>query len=94
MKRKLIILIAVFAMFASFLSGQVTDTEKTLRTQSADTTKGWKTGGLFALNFAQTSLTNWAAGGENSMAVNGLLSLFANLKKGKSAWDNSLDLGY
>lgn len=61
--------------------GQVTEGEKNLRTQSADTTQGWKKGGVFAVNLAQTSLTNWAAGGQNSVAINGIFSVFANLKK-------------
>jgi hypothetical protein len=74
--------------------GQVTEAEKKLRTISADTTLGWKKGGVININLAQTSLTNWAAGGQNSIAVNGLFSGFANYKMGKSVWDNSLDLGY
>lgn len=74
--------------------GQVTEAEKTLKTQSADTTKGWKKGGLIGVSFGQTSLTNWAAGGQNSVAANGIVSLFASYKKDKNAWDNSLDLGY
>ncbi len=94
MKTKLfpIILLAFFA--TAITSAQVTEAEKTLRTQVADTTLGWKTGGVFAINLAQTSLTNWAAGGQNSVATNGLFSAFANYKKGKSVWVNSLDLGY
>jgi hypothetical protein len=72
----------------------VTETEKTLRLVAADTTQGWKSGGVASFNLAQTSLTNWAAGGQNSVAVNGIFSVFANLKKGKSRWDNSLDIGY
>ena len=55
---------------------------------------GWKKGGVFTATLAQTSLTNWVAGGQNSLAVNGLFSGFANYKQGKSVWDNSLDLGY
>jgi hypothetical protein len=39
-------------------------------------------------------LTNWAAGGENSFALNGMVSMFANYKGTKDAWNNSLDLGY
>jgi hypothetical protein len=74
--------------------GQVTEGEKNLRTQSTDTLQGWKTGGVVSINLAQTSLTNWAAGGQNSFAVNGMFSGFANYKMGKSVWDNSLDLGY
>ena len=54
----------------------------------------WHTGGLVALNFNQTSLTNWAAGGENSLAATGLVNLFAKYKKNRTAWDNSLDLAY
>jgi len=54
----------------------------------------WKTGGNLAITFAQTSLTNWAAGGENSLAENSFLNLFANYKKGKSQWDNNLELAY
>ena len=84
----------LLSIFSVLTFGQVTEGEKNLRTQSADTTQGWKKGGVMALNLAQTSLTNWAAGGQNSVAVNGLISLFANLKQGKSTWDNSLDLGY
>ncbi|HRZ77935.1 MAG TPA: DUF3078 domain-containing protein, partial [Bacteroidales bacterium] len=56
--------------------------------------KTWKTGGNTGLSFTQTSLTNWAAGGENSLATNAYLSLFANWAQGKSAWDNTLDLAY
>lgn len=55
---------------------------------------GWKTGGVLSLNLAQTSLTNWAAGGQNSVAANGIFSLFANRKQDKQTWDNSLDIGY
>ncbi|MBK7711483.1 MAG: DUF3078 domain-containing protein [Bacteroidales bacterium] len=55
---------------------------------------GWKKGGVFTGTLAQTSLTNWVAGGQNSLSVNGLFSGFANYKMGKSIWDNSLDLGY
>jgi hypothetical protein len=94
MIRKFLVVIFVSAISGIILSGQVTEGEKTLRTVTSDTTQGWKKGGVFAVNLAQTSLTNWASGGQNSVAVNGILSVFANLKKGKSRWDNSLDLGY
>jgi hypothetical protein len=75
-------------------AGQITDAEKKLREQKADTTLGWKNGGVFALNLSQTSLTNWAAGGQNSFATNSLLSVFANHMTKKSSWVNSLDIGY
>lgn len=53
----------------------------------------WRKGGLFNINFGQTSLTNWAAGGDQlALNFNGFLNLFAYYKKDKHAWDNSLDL--
>jgi hypothetical protein len=60
----------------------------------ADTAKYWKKGGFAALNFNQVSLSNWAAGGESSVSLTALGNAFANYKKGKTNWDNSLDLGY
>ncbi|MCX6301039.1 MAG: DUF3078 domain-containing protein [Bacteroidia bacterium] len=94
MKNKFIALVTIFSIFSILAFGQVTEGEKNLRTQTADTTQGWKTGGIFSVNLAQTSLKNWAAGGQNSVAVNGMFSVFANLTKGKSRWDNLLDMGY
>jgi hypothetical protein len=94
MKRIILLSFIILFSFSILASGQVTEGEKKLRAQSADTAMGWKTGGVLSLNLAQTSLTNWAAGGQNSVAANGIFSLFANLKQDKSTWDNSLDLGY
>jgi len=62
--------------------------------QTADTTRLWTKGFKASLTFNQVSLTNWAAGGENSYGGNSFLNLFANLKQGKTTWDNSLDLAY
>lgn len=66
--------------------------------QTADTTKpvekAWKKGGMGGLNFAQSSFTNWAAGGENSVSVTAIANLFANYKKGNWTWDNNADLAY
>jgi hypothetical protein len=59
-----------------------------------DSIKYWKTNGLAALNFNQVSLTNWAAGGQSAVAGTALFNFTANYKKGKSAWDNVLDLAY
>ncbi|HVA97607.1 MAG TPA: DUF3078 domain-containing protein [Bacteroidia bacterium] len=59
-----------------------------------DTTKTWHVGGLISINYSQVSFTNWAAGGQNSTAGNGLISLFAHYKKNKSTWDNTLDVAY
>lgn len=59
-----------------------------------DTVKYWKKGGFASMTFNQVSLTNWTAGGENALSTTAVLNLFANYKKNKTVWDNSLDLGY
>lgn len=60
----------------------------------ADTIKLWTKGGVVGFNFAQSSFTNWAAGGENALSGTALLSVFSNYKKEKTTWDNTLDLAY
>lgn len=56
----------------------------------------WTFTGVGSLNFSQLSLSNWAAGGENSFAANGLVNISANYKSldEKSSWTNELSLGY
>lgn len=92
MKKIILTIVSITIIGSAF--AQTTEAEQNLTTQSTDTVDGWKIGGVASLNLTQVGLTNWQAGGENSLSVNGLLSLFANLKKGNSTWDNSLDLGY
>lgn len=71
---------------------------KTIAKDPNDTTvKTWKTGGLFNVNFGQTSLSNWAGGGDKlQLNAAGFVNLFAFYTKDKHSWDNSLDiaLGY
>ena len=63
MDRRTYSIIILFLFLGNMVIGQVTEGEKVLRIQSADTTLGWKKGGIVSINLAQTSLTNWAAGG-------------------------------
>jgi hypothetical protein len=74
------------------------DAGRTIAKDALDTSsKIWKRGGVVGLNLAQTSLSNWAAGGDDfSLSLNTLANLHAFYKKGKSSWDNTLDfnLGY
>jgi hypothetical protein len=92
--KKITLLFVFTYMLTNIAVGQVTDAETALRKSSADSLNGWKKGGAVFLNMSQTSLTNWAAGGTNSMALNGLVNLYANYTYGNSTWDNTLDLGY
>ncbi|MCC7501230.1 MAG: DUF3078 domain-containing protein [Flavobacteriales bacterium] len=62
---------------------------------AADTTgKIWTKGALFQVNLTQVSLTNWAAGGFNSVGGIAQFNGFANRHKGKYVWDNSLSLAF
>lgn len=56
----------------------------------------WKYNGVVSLNFSQMALSNWGAGGENSVAGNGRITLGANYLSRESdvSWDNELILGY
>ena len=54
----------------------------------------WKKGLFVSANINQVSFSNWAAGGENSVAINGFLNSYANYKKDNVIWDNNLDLSY
>lgn len=46
------------------------------------------------LEFGQTSLTNWAAGGYNSVSLKSFIDANANYKKNEVFWDNRLQLDY
>jgi hypothetical protein len=55
----------------------------------------WRKGGIYNLNLAQGSLSNWAAGGDDfSLSLTSYLNLFAFYKKGKNSWDNTLDFNF
>ena len=58
--------------------------------------QGWTHKGNFGLNFGQSSYTNWAAGGQNSLTAQGLFNYEIHYLKNKFKWDNSLNmsLGY
>jgi hypothetical protein len=86
--KKLIVIALLLGVSNAF--SQVTDGESKLKAAKIDSTDGWKKGGLVNINYTQISLTNWAAGGQNSISLAGFSSLFANYKIGKSTWDNSL----
>jgi len=91
---KKLLLCLVVMLPAYWLHAQITDAEKQLKSHADDSVAGWKKGGLINLSATQTSLTNWASGGQSSMAVSGLLNLFAHNKMDKGLWENFLDLGY
>lgn len=90
-KLNLFIIILIIPFFAF---SQSTEAESMLKKQNNDTIQSWKKGGLFSVNLSQASLTNWAAGGQNSMSINGLISMFANYRNDNTSWENNLIIGY
>jgi hypothetical protein len=54
--------------------------------------KSWTHGGFVGLNVSQSHFSNWTSGGQDN--VNGLSTFkySANYLKGKSKWDNNIDL--
>ncbi len=54
------------------------------------TESNWTKKTVSGINLSQTSLTNWSAGGENSVSWNVYLNSIANYKKGAWSWDNAL----
>lgn len=53
-------------------------------------TSPWTFKNIGGVNLSQTSLTNWAAGGENSVAWHIYFNGSANYKRGDWSWDNAL----
>ena len=78
------------------VQGLKNDASRTITKDANDTIpKIWKVGGLYSLNFNQAALSNWSAGGDkSSISLATSLNAFAYYKKGKNAWDNTLDVAY
>lgn len=62
--------------------------------QNADSVSLWKSGGNFNLNFSQVTLSNWAAGGQSSIAVGGLFNTFANRETSNGIWENRMEMAF
>lgn len=97
--------LTIVTLFSLFIFSSLSAQDNTVKSLREDTNKqfeddtahkkGWKTGGLFTLNVAQGSLSNWQGGGDkNSFSAVGFLNLYAILKEEKNLWHNTLDLGY
>ena len=73
-------------MFAALLfAAGVTAQEK------ADTTY-WTLEGVAGINLSQVSLSNWAAGGDGSMAFDLMFNYSADYKRDRHLWQNRLEL--
>lgn len=66
----------------------------TIGLMAQNDTTYWKASGDFSLNFSQVSLTNWSAGGNNSISGNTFFNYSIDYAKAKNTWKNKLILGY
>jgi len=78
------LLIAVSLLFSISLLGQDTTYKQS----------HWKYGEETAISLTEASFTNWAAGGENTVASNGYIHSFANYEKGNTLWSNKMDFAF
>lgn len=81
--KKIVLILSIALTVLSVSAQEATD---------ADTL--WKFSGTTSLNLSQLSLTNWAAGGDNSISGNALINLSANYATDKTSWENKLILGF
>jgi len=96
-KNYLTLLLLISSTIYVFAQTPPTTPTSKVRPAMADSTKkdtSWKVGGFINIQFGQVSLSNWAAGGQNSLSLSSLGHLHANYKSGKWLWANSLDVGY
>lgn len=72
------------------------ESDKKIKKDASDTIPEiWKVGGLFNLNLSQSSLSNWAAGGDEfSLSLNSIFSGHAFYKMDRHSWDNTLDMNF
>lgn len=96
MKKNLLLMLFGVAFFVIGASAQEKSTVTDLMgyTATADTLKGWKLSGVTGVTFGQTSLTNWAAGGENTVSGNATLNVSARYRNNAWFWDNNFFAEY
>lgn len=62
--------------------------------KKTDSIPKWKINGRFAFIFNQSSFSNWASGGENTIAGNININYDFNYKKNNVNWDSRIITGY
>ncbi|WP_433894980.1 DUF3078 domain-containing protein [Sphingobacterium mizutaii] len=89
------VLKVAFLSAVTFFSFQVSAQESEQQdAPQADTTKTWTIKGENTFLLNQSSFSNWAAGGVNSLAGNLIFNYDFNYKKDKWNWDNKLIAAY
>ena len=75
------------------VSEKTTEIKKALAVKPKDA-KPWKTDGKFTFLFNQSAFSNWAAGGDNTLAGNIKVNYNFNYKKNNFIWNNKIVASY
>lgn len=95
MKKKLLLSLSFLMGLFSLTHAQKAAVEQLLGYNApVDSIQGWKFSGLVGITFGQTSLSNWSAGGDNTVSGDFMLNATANYNKGVWFWDNNLLMQY
>ena len=95
---KYLFFLLAYLLSTSILQAQIdSDVVKKLTTKTQINEKDsltWKKGSIINLGFNSVGLSNWAGGGQNSISIQGLISLYANYYKDETSWDNNFDVAF
>ena len=102
MKKTIIVLSAVLLSLASYAQGAQDAAAEAAKEMMAspevevkvEKPKYWESSLKTQINVGQTGLTNWAAGGDNTVSMNAFIDANANWKKNEMFWNNRLQLDY
>lgn len=88
MKNCIISLLLIFTITISYSQNQ------TAKGKKIDEKEGWDTNGKFTFLFNQSAFSNWAAGGDNTLAGNLSINYNFNFKKDNFIWNNKIITSY
>ena len=107
MKKELITILLSFAILPVSAQELLTDAQKAAaeaamaidrapvpEAPKEPASKYWKNSLQTKLDLGQTSLTNWAAGGYNTVSLKTFIDANANYSKDEMFWNNRLQLDY
>ena len=95
----LAMLVVSYSVYAQDVQQAAADAAKAMmdapaEQQKVEKPKCWAKSLKTQVNVGQTSLTNWAAGGDNTISLQGFIDANANWKKNEMFWNNRLQLDY
>ena len=102
MKKTVIVLSAILLSLTSYAQGAQDAAAEAAKAMMAspevevkvEKPKYWESSLKTQINVGHTGLTNWAAGGDNTVSMNAFIDANANWKKNEMFWNNRLQLDY